>query len=149
MQNPRARPFLVSINKRDGHMTSFTGFIPAGRAYLERFTSRFWSKAVAALLLVLLADHLFLGPQGLTAGSTTGIFALALVLFVAPQGRPAGPDRLYPRRGCPWPVRSPVRQPRQLGRQPAVDNARPPRPAPDLRQDRRCPRHRGEARLLH
>ena len=63
-------------------MTSFNGLLPVGRAFLERLTSRFWSKAGAALLLVLLADHLFLGPQGLTAGSTLGAFGLALLALV-------------------------------------------------------------------
>ena len=63
-------------------MMSFTGLIPAGRAFLEQLASRFWSKAVAALLLVLFADHLFLGPQGLSAGSTLGLFSFVLFALV-------------------------------------------------------------------
>lgn len=63
-------------------MTSFSGLIPAGRAFRERFSSRFCSKAAALLLLLLLADYLFLDPQGLTAGSTLGIFGFMLLIFV-------------------------------------------------------------------
>lgn len=63
-------------------MTSFNGLAPVGRAFLDQFSSRFWSKAIAALVLVLLADRLFLGAQGLVAGSTIGLFGLALLAFV-------------------------------------------------------------------
>ncbi|MGE0242114.1 MAG: DUF4173 domain-containing protein, partial [Parvibaculaceae bacterium] len=63
-------------------MTSFSGFLPLGRAFLEHIPSRFWAKAGAVPVLALLADHLFLGPEGLTAGSTLGIFGLALLLIV-------------------------------------------------------------------
>lgn len=63
-------------------MTSFSGLVPLGRAFLDQFSSRFWSKAIAAMVLVLLADRLFLGAQGLVAGSTVGLFGLALLAFV-------------------------------------------------------------------
>jgi hypothetical protein len=63
-------------------MTSFNGLAPAGRAFLNHFTSRFWTKAVAALVLALLADALFLRPQGFVAGSTLGLFAASLLAIV-------------------------------------------------------------------
>lgn len=59
-------------------MTSFSGLLPAGRAFRERF----YSKAAALLLLLLLADTLFLDPQGLTAGATLGLFGITLLVFV-------------------------------------------------------------------
>lgn len=63
-------------------MASFSGLWLLGRAFLSEFSSRFWSKAIAALALALIADHLFIGPLGLAAGSTLGIFGLILLLFV-------------------------------------------------------------------
>jgi hypothetical protein len=63
-------------------MASFSGFLLLGRAFLSEFSSRFWCKAIAVLVLAMLADHLFLGPLGLAAGSTLGIFGLVLLLFV-------------------------------------------------------------------
>lgn len=63
-------------------MTSFNGLAPVGRAFLHHITSRFWTKAVAALVLVLLADALFLGTQGFVAGSTLGLFASGLLAIV-------------------------------------------------------------------
>lgn len=63
-------------------MTSFNGLAPVGRAFLNHFTSRFWTKAVAALVLVLLADALFLGTRGFVAGATLGLFAASLLAIV-------------------------------------------------------------------
>lgn len=63
-------------------MTGFGGFLLLGRAFLDHISSRFWTKAGAALILVLLADHLFVGEQGLAAGSTLGFFGLILLFFV-------------------------------------------------------------------
>ncbi|MFZ5676637.1 MAG: DUF4173 domain-containing protein [Pseudomonadota bacterium] len=63
-------------------MTSCNGLVPAGRAFLGHFTSRFWTKAVAALVLLLLADTLFIGAQGFVAGSTFGLFAASLLAIV-------------------------------------------------------------------
>lgn len=63
-------------------MTGFNGLLPVGRVFFDWMASRFWSKAVAALMLVLLADRLFLRPQGLTAGSTVGFFGLMLLVVV-------------------------------------------------------------------
>lgn len=63
-------------------MTSFNGLAPVGRAFLAHFTSRFWTKAIAALVLVLLADGLFIGTQGFIAGSTLGLFGASLLAIV-------------------------------------------------------------------
>lgn len=77
-------------------MTSFNGLAPVGRAFLTHFTSRFWTKAVAALVLLLLADALFLGSQGFVAGSTLGLFAASLlaIVWLTRVPRPALPDRV-------------------------------------------------------
>lgn len=75
-------------------MTSFNGLAPYGRAFLAQFSTSFWAKAVAALVLVLLADSLFLGAQGFAAGSTLGLFGASLlaIVWLARVPRPKAPD---------------------------------------------------------
>lgn len=75
-------------------MTSFNGLAPFGRAFLAQFSTSFWTKAVSALVLALLADSLFLGAQGFAAGSTLGLFGLSLlaIVWLARVPRPAALD---------------------------------------------------------
>lgn len=75
-------------------MTIFNGLVPAGRAFLHQMTASFWTKAVAALVLVLLADALFIGAQGFAAGSTLGLFGAGLlaIVWLARVPKPRIPD---------------------------------------------------------
>lgn len=75
-------------------MTSFNGLAPYGRAFLAQFSTSFWTKAGSALVLVLLADSLFLGAQGFAAGSTLSLFGASLlaIVWLARVLRPKVPD---------------------------------------------------------
>jgi hypothetical protein len=64
------------------------GLLLRARLFFSATTQRFWTKAVASLVLVLLADQLF---QGLSFGSTLGLFGGVLLFFVwALRVEPAG-----------------------------------------------------------